>query len=136
MKTARTVKVQGRVKVPPADPTRQEYGSFAAAFDYFNRELFAGTLPPCYITLQRKGGTRGYYSHERFQHRSALGRTDEIALNPSTWDDQSDDLGGRVADAWEEFNRLYFAGKLRPLPVFLTQVSPYGHWRVGYRPLE
>jgi hypothetical protein len=24
--------------------------------------------------------------------------------------------------------RWYFAGKLKPLPVFLTQVSPYGHW--------
>jgi hypothetical protein len=37
-------------------------------------------------------------------------------------------LGGRVADAWGEYNALYFGGRLAPLPIFLTPVSPYGHW--------
>ena len=37
-------------------------------------------------------------------------------------------LGGRVADYWDEYNRAYFGGRLRPLPIFLTPVSPYGHW--------
>jgi hypothetical protein len=37
-------------------------------------------------------------------------------------------LGARVADCWLGFNRAYFGGRLRPLPIFLTPVSPYGHW--------
>jgi hypothetical protein len=40
-------------------------------------------------------------------------------------------VGGRVADAWEDFNRLYFAGKLKPLPIFLTPSMPYGT-KVGW----
>src|SRR5262249_16223695 len=34
--------------------------------------------------------------------------------------------GVRVGDCWVAFNRLYFAGRLLPLPIFLTPVSPYG----------
>jgi hypothetical protein len=37
-------------------------------------------------------------------------------------------LGGRVADCWADYNERYWGGRLRPLPMFLTQVSPYGHW--------
>jgi hypothetical protein len=36
------------------------------------------------------------------------------------------ELGGRVYDAWCEFNSRHFGGKLRPLPIFLTTASPYG----------
>jgi hypothetical protein len=35
-------------------------------------------------------------------------------------------LGARVAECWEEYNRLYFGGRLKPLPVFLTPAMPYG----------
>jgi hypothetical protein len=71
-------------------PNRQ-YVTLAAAFDFFNRRLFAGTLPPAIITLQRKAGTHGYYSANRFEGRDDGGReTDEIALNPGTFAGRSD----------------------------------------------
>jgi hypothetical protein len=41
------------------------------------------------------------------------------------------DVGGRVADCWAEYNRLYFGGRLRPLPIFLTPSAPYGK-RIGW----
>jgi hypothetical protein len=72
------------------DPTRQEYQSFADAFDYFNRGLFGGALPPCYITLQRKANAKGYYSHQVFGRRSGNGKTDEIALNPAQFVGRTD----------------------------------------------
>jgi hypothetical protein len=43
-----------------------------------------------------------------------------------------------VADAWQEFNRLYFGGRLKPLPIFLTPSTPYGHcigWTCGGGPV-
>jgi hypothetical protein len=73
-----------------ADPTRQEYRAFAGAFDHFNRELFGGGLPHCYVTLQRRAHTYGYYSHERFGSRGGDGRTDEIVLNPAHFVGRSD----------------------------------------------
>jgi hypothetical protein len=41
------------------------------------------------------------------------------------------DLGARVAEHWLRFNREYFAGRLKPLPVFLTPATPYGQ-RLGW----
>ena len=40
-------------------------------------------------------------------------------------------LGGRVADYWDEYNRAYFGGRLRPLPIFLTPATPFGR-RIGW----
>jgi hypothetical protein len=71
-------------------PNRQ-YVTLAAAFDFFNRRLFDGQLPPAIITLQRKAGTHGYYSARRFEGRDDDTReTDEIALNPGTFTGRSD----------------------------------------------
>lgn len=68
-----------------ANPTRT-YSSLIAAYDHFNRDLFAGTLPPCLITMQRHKGAYGYFSGERFASLAdAQEVTDEIALNPATF---------------------------------------------------
>jgi hypothetical protein len=73
------------------DPTRQEYGSFAQAFDWFNEQLFGGLLPHAYVTLQRKAHSYGFYAHRRFGSRSGDGATaSEIALNPSQFVGRSD----------------------------------------------
>jgi len=66
-----------------ATPTQEAYAELQAAYDFYNGELFGGSLPPCLITLQRKGKkVMGYYSATRFAHRSEERHTDEIAMNP------------------------------------------------------
>jgi hypothetical protein len=40
-------------------------------------------------------------------------------------------VGGRVADCWADYNRRYFGGRLKPLPLFLTPLAPYGK-KVGW----
>lgn len=53
------------------------------AFDYFNQRLFAGRLPACVITLQRKANSYGYFAPEAFRNRThSDGHAHEIALNP------------------------------------------------------
>jgi predicted SprT family Zn-dependent metalloprotease len=65
-------------------PTRRTYASLEKAYDYFNRKLFSGELPPCLITMQRHKGAYGYFSGERFGSLSDPKEvTDEIALNPN-----------------------------------------------------
>jgi hypothetical protein len=79
-----------RQLIATESPNRQ-YVTLATAFDFFNRRLFAGTLPPAIITLQRKAGSHGYYSAKRFEGRADAQReTDEIALNPGTFTGRSD----------------------------------------------
>lgn len=65
-------------------PTHKTYGSLDAAYDHFNRKLFAGVLPPCLITVQRRKGAYGYFSGNRFASvDNPKEVTDEIALNPT-----------------------------------------------------
>jgi predicted SprT family Zn-dependent metalloprotease len=66
------------------NPTTQTYTSLSTAYDFFNQELFSGSLPPCLITMQRHRGAYGYFSGERFANTSdPKDVTDEIALNPA-----------------------------------------------------
>jgi predicted SprT family Zn-dependent metalloprotease len=66
------------------NPTTQTYTSLTAAYDFFNRELFSGSLPPCLITMQRHKGAFGFFSGERFVNTTNPKEiTDEIALNPA-----------------------------------------------------
>jgi hypothetical protein len=78
-----------RHQIDKRSPNRQ-YITLAAAFDFFNRRLFQGQLPPAIITLQRKAGSHGYYSAGRFEGRDHDRETDEIALNPGTFAGRSD----------------------------------------------
>ena len=48
------------------NPTTLTYTSLSTAYDFFNQELFSGSLPPCLITIQRHKGAYGYFSGERF----------------------------------------------------------------------
>jgi len=65
------------------NPTTQTYTSLSTAYEFFNKELFGGTLPPCLITMQRRSGAYGYFSGERFASLADPKEvTDEIALNP------------------------------------------------------
>lgn len=70
--------------------TRTEYAALEEAYDFFNQCLFNGQLPPCLMTLNRHRHARGYFAAERFGHREQEQRTDEIALNPDTFEQRTD----------------------------------------------
>jgi len=63
-------------------PTRVQYGSYNDAFDYFNHELFAGTLSACLLSFSRKARAAGFFSAERWSSRDGQETMHEISLNP------------------------------------------------------
>lgn len=65
------------------NPSEELYEEIAGAYAFFNEVLFAGQLPGCLFTLQRKSNTFGYYSESRFLRRNGDGKSDELALNPA-----------------------------------------------------
>lgn len=65
------------------NPTKKAYNDLTVAYDFFNKRLFGGKLPPCLITMQRKNKAYGYFAGGRFGTRDGAEITDEIALNPS-----------------------------------------------------
>ncbi|KQZ26520.1 hypothetical protein ASD50_03685 [Mesorhizobium sp. Root552] len=71
----------------PIKPTRDTYDRFQQAYEHFNKTLFGNELPNALITLQRRKGTFGFFSGDKFnddQGRAA----DEIALNPARFGDR------------------------------------------------
>ena len=54
----------------PKTRTKRAYYGFDAAYEYFNKRLFAGRLPPCLITVRPHRGAYGYFSGERFGSRN------------------------------------------------------------------
>lgn len=64
------------------DPTEQLYSAIGDAYDYFNEELFQGSLPKVIFTVQRKKGVMGYFSPDRWGSKEGKS-CHEIALNPA-----------------------------------------------------
>ena len=65
-------------------PTLEAYSELEKAYDFFNKRLFNGILPPCLVTLQREKQCYGYFSEERFVSLTRDGVfVDEIAMNPA-----------------------------------------------------
>jgi predicted SprT family Zn-dependent metalloprotease len=89
----------------PITPT--EYRAFQKAYDFFNIELFDGSLPHVLVTLQRRANTRGYFSPERFTGRTQEITVHELALNPDTFTGRTDEeilstLAHEMAHVWQQ----------------------------------
>lgn len=95
--------------MPATSITVETYTALQDAYDYFNKALFGGKLPPCLITLPYHRGAYGYFRHEPFSKRTsskmikantAKGKlpnagkkavlTDELALNPFLFTGRTD----------------------------------------------
>jgi hypothetical protein len=61
--------------------TQTEYRTFQQAYDFFNAELFGGSLPQVLVTLQRHAKAYGYFAPERFIGRVEEEAAHELAMN-------------------------------------------------------
>jgi hypothetical protein len=86
---------------PPA------YRAFQDAYDFFNRQLFGGSLPHVLVTLQRHAKARGYFAPERFSARTDKAAAHELALNPDDFIGRTDEeilstLAHEMAHVWQQ----------------------------------
>ncbi len=70
-----------RAKTTTISATAELYPDLQEAMNFFNRCLFADTLPPCMLTLQRERATLGYFSPRRYARFDGQ-ITHEIAMGP------------------------------------------------------
>jgi predicted SprT family Zn-dependent metalloprotease len=87
--------------------TQVEYRAFQEAYDFFNAELFGGSLPHVLVTLQRHAKARGYFSPERFTGRVEKTAAHELALNPDNFTARTDEeilstLAHEMAHVWQQ----------------------------------
>lgn len=65
-----------------APPTAQQFEAYQQMYDYFNRELFGGSLPSVLLNFSRLSRTYGFFAPERWRSSSGRAKTHEISLNP------------------------------------------------------
>jgi predicted SprT family Zn-dependent metalloprotease len=88
--------------------TPVEYRAFQEAYDFFNAELFDGSLPHVLVTLQRHAKARAYFSPERFSGRNEAKVTaHELAMNPDSFTGRTDEsilstLAHEMAHVWQQ----------------------------------
>jgi hypothetical protein len=91
----------------PEAITPAHYRAFQEAYDFFNAELFGGTLPHVLVTLQRHAKSRGYFAPERFTGRIDKTAVHELAMNPDTFTGRTDEeilstLAHEMAHVWQQ----------------------------------
>jgi hypothetical protein len=125
--------------------TLKEYQGFQRAYDFFNRELFAGSLPQVLVTLQRHANTRGYFSPERFKGRVEKASVHELALNPDTFTGRTDamilsTLVHEMCHVWQEtygapsrrgYHNRQWAQKMREVGLQPTTTGKEGGAETG-----
>lgn len=66
------------------DPTKATYDTLVSAFEFFNKELFYGKLPPVMLVLHRKRQAHGYFWKDKWSQQDGEIKVSEIALNPES----------------------------------------------------
>jgi predicted SprT family Zn-dependent metalloprotease len=74
---------------PLDDLTTRVYTALAKASIHFEKALFESDLPEYVITWQRKRNSRGYYASGRFKAKDSDAVVDEVALNPTYFDQRT-----------------------------------------------
>ncbi len=87
-------------------PTYETYEAFQVAYDFYNQELFGGTLPNCVITMMRKKSMLGYFKDNCWEDVEDKERTDEICMNPQAFntrpvDDTLSTLVHEMCHLWQ-----------------------------------
>jgi hypothetical protein len=92
----RTIQIQQRE--PPNETQRQSRSHHTSAipglqeaYDFFNAELFSGSLPHVLVTLQRHAKAQGYFSPDRFTARTEKAAAHELAMNPDSFTGRTDE---------------------------------------------
>ena len=121
------------------------YQGFQTAYDFFNRELFGGSLPQVLVTLQRHAKTYGYFSPQRFSGRIDKTAVHELALNPDGFASRTDamilsTLVHEMCHVWQQthgkaarrgYHDRQWAGKMREIGLQPTATGEPGGKETG-----
>ena len=127
--------------------TVSQYKTFQLAFDYFNAKLFDGGLPQLLVTLQRHGGTLGYFAPKRFIARANGEIAHELALNPDgflgrTDEDITSTLIHEQVHLWQQvhgrpprrgYHDKQWAGKMKSIGLYPSSTGKVGGKETGGR---
>lgn len=128
-----------------AAPTSSQFTAFQQMFDYFNRTLFGGALPPVILNFSRKANTYGFFAPERWEQGEKVAH--EISLNPAylkTRDQRAvvSTLVHEMAHHWQQelgapsrrgYHNEEWATKMEEIGLMPSSTAAPGGSRVGYK---
>lgn len=128
-----------------ADPTDAQFQAFRSMFDYFNRALFGGALPPVILNFSRAANTLGFFAPLRWEKGEDTSH--EISLNPAYLKhrdprDVASTLVHEMAHHWQQergkpgrrgYHNAQWAKKMETLGLMPSSTAAPGGARVGYR---
>lgn len=134
---------QTRGRGAPGTPTRAQFGAYERMFEYFNRELFDGTLPACLLNFSRMARTYGFFAPGRWESGAEVRH--EISLNPGTLKDRqpieiASTLVHEMAHLWQQehgrpsrrgYHNAEWAGKMEEVGLVPSSTGVAGGARVG-----
>lgn len=127
-------------------PSEKAYLPLQRAYDYFNKELFRGELPPCLIVLRKSGRAYGYYHAKQWGTRKGQsGEYDEICLCPTSFLNRTDPeifstLVHEMVHCWQErfgspsrgkYHNREFAQKMKDLGLYPSDTGKPGGAETG-----
>lgn len=68
-----------------ATPTTEQFKAFESGYEYFNKNLFGGELPPVILNLSRKSKAMGFVAPFRWRKadgETGKGQIHELSINP------------------------------------------------------
>jgi hypothetical protein len=129
-----------------SSPTQDQYNSYNLAFDYFNRELFAGGLSPCLLNFSRKARAAGFFSPESWSRREGGTTAHEISLNPDVLAREPVEIMGtlvhEMVHLWQQehgppsrstYHNTEWAGKMEEVGLMPSNTGQPGGKRTGQR---
>lgn len=134
---------------PALTPTAEQFRSFQALFDHFNRSLFGGELAPCLLNFSRKAHCAGFFAPSRWQRSGGQGSAGvhEISINPSTLKTQApisvcQTLVHEMAHQWQHdhgspsrrgYHDRQWADKMESIGLIPSSTGKPGGRKVGQR---
>lgn len=64
--------------------TKRQFNTFEDIFNYYNEELFSGSLPEVMINMSRKKNSHGFFAPMRWKGTADGKHVHEISLNPDS----------------------------------------------------
>lgn len=130
-------------------PTVKQAGTYQGLFEYFNRELFGGELPACFLNFSRLSKSYGFFQANVWQDSTAANVVagdclHEISLNPDFLfrpaREALSTLVHEMAHLWQEYHgspprKCYhdreFAAKMEAIGLMTSNTGAPGGKRTG-----
>ena len=124
-------------------PTIEQYYTYQEAYDFFNKNLFGGSLPRCILTFSRKRNASGFFINDQWSNSQGQ-HIHEISLSPDSLEQPMDEtmstLVHEMTHLWQyefgnpgsgNYHNRQWANKMKQLGLMPSSTGRPGGKEIG-----